>query len=218
MGDDKIRMQKAIPAAIKTLIVDTLGGRIQVSWDKESSATPFGQLVYFAEFLQVSGRFEDWVEECPLIYNSPNAPKKRDVLGTLYLQIASIASRQTPVAARIYPTRLGECRARLGRPRRHPPTRRMVTKPPGGHPPPPAQGKSDTCVVHHDYGPHIPFHQALIGMVFHQNDGIQFLNHASPRMIWTTACRARLRKSGFTVPTEWSIKSSCAVKSLPGRA
>lgn len=34
------------------------GGRIQVSWDKEFAATPFGQLVFFAEFLKVSGLFD----------------------------------------------------------------------------------------------------------------------------------------------------------------
>ncbi len=76
MGDDKIRMQKAIPAAIKTMIVDTLGGRIQGSWDKESSATPFGQLVYFAEFLQVSGLFEDWVRGMPPDLQQPQCPEE----------------------------------------------------------------------------------------------------------------------------------------------
>ena len=39
MGDEENRPQKAIPAAVKAMIVDTLGGRIQVSWDKESAAT-----------------------------------------------------------------------------------------------------------------------------------------------------------------------------------
>ena len=69
MGDDENRPQKAIPAAVKAMVVDTLGGRVQVSWDPESAATPFGQLVFFAEFLEVSGLFDAWVEECPLIYN-----------------------------------------------------------------------------------------------------------------------------------------------------
>ena len=87
VGDDENRPQKAIPAAVKAMVVDTLGGRVQVSWDPESAATPFGQLVFFAEFLEVSGLFDAWVEECPLIYNSPNAPKKRDVLGTWNLSI-----------------------------------------------------------------------------------------------------------------------------------
>ena len=48
---------------------------------------PNGQLVFFAEFLATAGIFERWVEDCPLAYTSPNAPTKRDVLGTLLLAI-----------------------------------------------------------------------------------------------------------------------------------
>ena len=44
---------------------------------------------YFIEFLKTSGRFDKWVEECPLHYKSPNAPEKRDVLGTLLLSVLS---------------------------------------------------------------------------------------------------------------------------------
>ncbi|MDA8151952.1 MAG: hypothetical protein M0003_04430, partial [Acidithiobacillus sp.] len=99
MGDDENRPQKAIPAAVKAMIVDTLGGRVQVSWDPESAATPFGQLVFFAEFLEVSGLFDAWAEECPLIYNSPNAPKKRDVLGTWNLSILAGHRRYAHVTA-----------------------------------------------------------------------------------------------------------------------
>ena len=31
--------------------------------------------------------FEPWVEQCPLSWRSPNAPRKRDVLGTVLLSI-----------------------------------------------------------------------------------------------------------------------------------
>jgi hypothetical protein len=31
-------------------------------------------LPFFIEFLQVSGRFAPWVESCPLLLSSPNAP------------------------------------------------------------------------------------------------------------------------------------------------
>ncbi|MBU2774333.1 hypothetical protein HMI48_10735 [Acidithiobacillus ferrooxidans] len=75
MGEDRKQPLKPIPDAIQTMVVDTLGGRVQVSWDKESAATPFGQLVFFAEFQKVSGLFDAWVEECPLIYNSPTHPR-----------------------------------------------------------------------------------------------------------------------------------------------
>ncbi len=37
MGDDENRPQKAIPAAVKAMVVDTLGGRVQVFWDPESA-------------------------------------------------------------------------------------------------------------------------------------------------------------------------------------
>ena len=66
-------------------VVDTLGGRMHVRWDPEAAATPYGQLVFLAEFLAATGVFERWVSECPLEYGSGNAPDKRDVLGTLML-------------------------------------------------------------------------------------------------------------------------------------
>jgi hypothetical protein len=44
-------------------------------------------LAFFAEFLEVSGLFERWVESCPMAYTSPNAPEVRDVLGTWLLSI-----------------------------------------------------------------------------------------------------------------------------------
>ena len=45
--------------------------------DASSPLTPFGQLVYFAEFLKVSGRFDALIDTCPLTYTSPNAPEVR---------------------------------------------------------------------------------------------------------------------------------------------
>ncbi|MCP3881030.1 MAG: transposase, partial [Sulfitobacter sp.] len=44
---------------------------------------------FFTEYLKVSGLFDPWVEDCPLAWTSPNAPKKRDVLGTAVLSILS---------------------------------------------------------------------------------------------------------------------------------
>src|SRR6266702_69280 len=54
--------------------VDTYGGKIRVKWDEEAAVTPFGQLVFFIEFLKTAGLWEWWVEECPVTYKSPNAP------------------------------------------------------------------------------------------------------------------------------------------------
>lgn len=46
-----------------------------------------GQLVFFAEFLEVSGLFSRWVADCPLTYTSPNAPAIVDILDTWLLSI-----------------------------------------------------------------------------------------------------------------------------------
>lgn len=93
-------VQGAIPArADEALRVDTPGGRFQVRWDEGGSATALGQLAFFAEFLEVSGLFERWVESCPLDYTSPNAPAVRDVLGTWLLSILDGQRRYAHVTA-----------------------------------------------------------------------------------------------------------------------
>jgi hypothetical protein len=83
----------------EAMVVDTLGGRMHVRWDEGASATPNGQLVFFAEFLAVAGVFDRWVTECPLAYSSNNAPGKRDVLGTLLLAILAGHRRYAHVTA-----------------------------------------------------------------------------------------------------------------------
>ena len=72
---------------ISRLSVDTFGGRVHVEWDPQSAVTPLGQLPFFIEFLKLGNLFSPWVEDCPLYSISPNAPSKRDVLGTLLLSI-----------------------------------------------------------------------------------------------------------------------------------
>jgi len=80
-------------------VVDTLGGRMHVRWDRSAAATPHGQLVFFAEFLAATGVFEHWVSECPLVYRSGNAPDKRDVLGTLMLGLLAGHRRYAHITA-----------------------------------------------------------------------------------------------------------------------
>lgn len=72
-----------------TIDVDTFDGKIQVEWEPGASVTPMGQLAFFIQFLKAGYRFEPWVEDCPLKYNSNNAPAKIDVLGSLLLSILS---------------------------------------------------------------------------------------------------------------------------------
>ena len=69
--------------------LDTYAGKIHVKWEPEASVTMLGMFGYFAEFLKLGQRFEPFVEDCPLTYESNNAPTKQDVLGTLLLSVLS---------------------------------------------------------------------------------------------------------------------------------
>jgi hypothetical protein len=68
---------------------DTFAGRVHVEWDSTAPVTPFGQLPFFIDYLKQAGLFDAWVADCPLSLTSPNAPKKRDLLGTVMLSVLS---------------------------------------------------------------------------------------------------------------------------------
>ena len=99
MGEARKRAVKAVTERTEPMVVDTPGGRIHVQWDQESSATPNGQLTFFAEFLHTAGLYEAWVQDCPLSYTSPNAPTQYDVLGTLLLSILAGHKRYAHITA-----------------------------------------------------------------------------------------------------------------------
>ena len=65
------------PAAAGAHTLDTFAGPVKVEWDTSTAATPLGQIVYFTEFLKVSGRFDALLADCPLTYTSPNALEVR---------------------------------------------------------------------------------------------------------------------------------------------
>ena len=69
------------------VVADTFAGRIHVEWDGSATVTPLGQLPFFIEYLKHGGLFDGFVADCPLHYTSPNAPAKRDVLGTVMLSV-----------------------------------------------------------------------------------------------------------------------------------
>jgi Transposase DDE domain group 1 len=69
------------------VVADTFAGRIHVEWDATATVTALGQLPFFIEFLKQGGLFDGWVADCPLHYASPNAPIKRDLLGTVLLSV-----------------------------------------------------------------------------------------------------------------------------------
>ncbi|MEA1053883.1 transposase, partial [Lamprobacter modestohalophilus] len=62
-------------------------------------STPLGQLPFFAEYLKVSGLFDAWVDQSPLSWTSPNAPLKRDVLGTAVLSALCGHQRYAHISA-----------------------------------------------------------------------------------------------------------------------
>jgi len=68
-------------------IADTFAGRVHVEWDATAPVTPFGQLPFFIDYLKQAGLFDGWVADCPLWLFSPNAPTRRDVLGTVLLSV-----------------------------------------------------------------------------------------------------------------------------------
>ncbi len=70
-----------------------------MEWDPTAAATPFGQLPFFVEFLKLGGLFDPWVADCPLTLMSPNAPAKRDILGTLLLAILAGHQRYAHITA-----------------------------------------------------------------------------------------------------------------------
>ncbi len=71
----------------QSVVLDTHGNRVRVVWDSAAEVTQFGQLSFFIEFLKKGLLFESWVENCPLSYESPNAPEVRDILGTVLLSL-----------------------------------------------------------------------------------------------------------------------------------
>src|ERR1700758_193632 len=68
-------------------VADTFAGRVHIEWDTAAPVTLLGQLPFFIEFLKQGGLFDGWVSSCPLYFSSPNAPTKRDVLGTVLLSV-----------------------------------------------------------------------------------------------------------------------------------
>jgi Transposase DDE domain group 1 len=79
--------------------LDSFFGPVRVEWDHEAAMTPLGQLPFFIDFLKASGLFDAYVADCPLRYVSPNAPSRRDVLGTAMLSILAGHRRYAHIAA-----------------------------------------------------------------------------------------------------------------------
>lgn len=99
-GEPLSPVRAAVQAVVNhPLPVDTVGRRFHVEWDPQASVTPMGHLVFFTQFLSVSGLYSAWVGQCPLRYTSPNAPAVADVLGTWTLASLAGAFRYAHVTA-----------------------------------------------------------------------------------------------------------------------
>lgn len=85
-GEANLEEPLASPVACQ---LDSYDGQVSIEWDTDANVTPLGQLPFFIEFIKLGGRFDTWVEDCPLYYKASNAPQKVDVLGTLFLSILS---------------------------------------------------------------------------------------------------------------------------------
>jgi hypothetical protein len=58
-----------------------------------------GQLAFFIEYLKKGVLFDGWGAGCPLHLTSPNAPAKRDVLGTVLLSVLAGLWRYAHITA-----------------------------------------------------------------------------------------------------------------------
>jgi hypothetical protein len=75
------------PAVVGPVTAETFAGRVHLEWEPAAPVTTMGQLAFFIEYLKQGGLFDGWAAGCPLHLTSPNAPAKRDVLGTVLLSV-----------------------------------------------------------------------------------------------------------------------------------
>ena len=82
-----------------SLSVETFKGKVHVEWDPHGAVTSLGQLAFFIEFLKQGDLFDPWVNDFPVEFISPNAPSKRDILGTVLLSVLSGYNRYAHITA-----------------------------------------------------------------------------------------------------------------------
>src|SRR5208337_957101 len=95
-GEQSLIVAKRPPEGVD---LDSFFGPVRVEWDHEAAMTPLGQLPFFIDFLKTAGLFDALVADCPLRYLSPNAPRRRDVLGTVMLSMLAGHRRYAHIAA-----------------------------------------------------------------------------------------------------------------------
>ena len=86
-------------AEIGKLLVRGGGESFEVEWDAGAKVTTMGSVVFFAQYLKTGGLLDRLCEASPLAYGSNNAPKARDVLGTVVLSILNGQTRYAHISA-----------------------------------------------------------------------------------------------------------------------
>lgn len=69
--------------------LDTPGGRFYAEWDDQAPVTRDGQLIFFFQFLQAGGRWEEFLRDCPLHYTGNRGSGALNVMGTVLLSVLS---------------------------------------------------------------------------------------------------------------------------------
>lgn len=85
--------QQSVAGQNDPIAVQLPGGTYQVRVDPDIQVSSFGGMVPFAQFLNVSGLWSSWVEECPLVRTSPNASSNKRILGTWVVAVTTGQSR-----------------------------------------------------------------------------------------------------------------------------
>ncbi len=67
--------------------VDTPGGRVHAEWCDDAPVTREGSLIFFFQFLEAGGRWDELIKLIPLSYSSNNASEPKDVIGTILLSV-----------------------------------------------------------------------------------------------------------------------------------
>jgi len=70
-----------------SLPLDTPGGRFHAEWDDQAPVTREGQLIFFFQFLQAGGRWEELLRECPLHYTGNRGSGADHIMGTVLLSV-----------------------------------------------------------------------------------------------------------------------------------
>jgi|688.fasta_scaffold270308_1 hypothetical protein len=69
--------------------LDTPGGRFHAEWDDQAPVTREGQLIFFFQFLQAGGRWQELLRECPLHYTGNRGSGADHIMGTVLLSVLS---------------------------------------------------------------------------------------------------------------------------------